>query len=983
MKNLINYLSKIRGYFSASQGNDVGYDCRLTVVRPSSDCRSTMLKLVSVLVILLTVGVGNAWGAEEVMYPSNGSTFNSGWNKTSRTARQTYAASTAAIQLMGESEGTYGEISSKSTYTGITAISVKATASGSKNLILYYSSNGSSWTEVSTMSISKNTSAYDKYDLTITGIPSSAVYVKFRAGSSSVYIYSVTVTTGGSSVATPTFSPAAGTYTSAQSVTISCATAGSTIYYTTDGTTPTSSSTVYSSAVSISSSCTLKAIAKKGSDYSSVASASYTINLPYTVSFSTGEGNSSISPVTETEQGEGITLPDGPTPACSSDGWVFAGWSATEYTSVPEATSVGRLYMPGDSYYPEDDETLYAVYRKLTSGKSTATFTASTRTGLTQISSGLTSPGWWYHTASGVEFYIKSYGYSSTYSSFDIWESWALIDAHTKIDKVVFTNYSTYTISSVELNDDEEDAGGSASLTGTTTQTITCSGDVTQLYLYSPESGDSYFTEFTVTYYNAKFSSNPTCASCDNDPTVTAASNNGSISSTSVPVQCESGISNIGGEGCTITSYGFCWAPSATTTTPTTSNSSYEVGTSYTVVNTAFSYTITGLLPNTEYSIRPYATNGHGTSYGTAYTATTLQQYAISYNNNGGSGSMASSTKDHGVSFTLPANAGTMTKTGYHATGWLLGSSSGTHYDLSGSYTTNEAATFYVDWTANTYEVAFNNNGGSGSMSNESFTYDAASKALTTCTFTPPEHKYFTGWNTAPGGGGTSYTDGQSVQNLTSTNNGTVTLYAQWADHTYTNYTTTCCATKITMAKSITGNGTVTFGKTSVPTCGGGSTTMTITPDAGWTLSTFTPSGVSPSSTSPAVATDEPDEQEIMVTFAADASGTYTATVVFVALHDKYFDRLHGNGESEEGGYHYYDKSGTGYSVPAPDEGDKTTGDDCTKEHYHFVGWLNADFLNSDGTPNTGAVGYEGPFSGGMKNATGATYYAIWSKEME
>lgn len=975
-------MKKFKNYFmqkSLSLGNGSALDRK----RIGNDLAKHLFVL-PLFLMLYSFGIGQMWGAEEVMYPSNGSTFNSGWNKTSRTARQTYAASTAAIQLMGESSGTYGEISSKSTYTGITAISVKATASGSKDLILYYSSNGSSWTEVSTKSISKNTSAYDKYDLTITGIPSSAVYIKFRAGSSSVYIYSVTVTTGGSSVATPTFSPAAGTYTSAQSVTISCATAGSTIYYTTDGTTPTSSSTVYSSAVSISSSCTLKAIAKKGSDYSSVASASYTINIPYTVSFSTGTGNPTVDDVTEESQGEGIELPDGVTPDCSSDGWVFAGWSATAYT-VDNTTNVGRLYMPGDYYDPDgSNRTLYAVYRKLTSGTSSATFTANSRSNLTQISSDTKRPAWWYHTSTGVEFYIEDYGYYSYYDVFDVDNSinngdgWALFDAHRPITTITLTSLSGSP--SVSLTSKEDVDGNSVSISSST---ITCSGNVTQVLFDAPNNGEVTFSAFTVTYKNCKFLSSPTCASCDNDPTVTAASNNGSISSTSVPVQCASGISNIGGEGCTITSYGFCWAPSATTTTPTTSNSSHEVGTSYTVASTAFNYTITGLTPNTEYTIRPYATNGHGTAYGSAYTVTTLQRYAISYNNNGGSNSMDGAYKDHGVAFALPSTAGSMTKTGYHATGWLLGSSSGTHYDLSGSYTTNEAATFYVEWTANTYEVAFNNNGGSGSMSNESFTYDAASKALTTCTFTPPEHKYFTGWNTAPGGGGTSYTDGQSVQNLTSTNNGTVTLYAQWADHTYTNYTTTCCATKITMAKSITGNGTVTFGKTSVPTCDGGNTTMTITPDAGWTLSTFTPSGVSPSSTSPAVATDEPDEQEITVTFAADASGTYTATVVFVALHDKYFDRLHGNGESEEGGYHYYDKSGTGYSVPAPDEGDKKTGDDCTKEHYHFVGWLNADFLNSDGTPNTSAVGYEGPFSGGTKNATGATYYAIWSKDME
>ena len=51
--------------------------------------------------------------------------------------------------------------------------------------------------------------------------------------------------------ATPTFSPAAGTYGSAQSVTITTTTSGATIRYTTNGTTPSSTvGTVYSSAVS-------------------------------------------------------------------------------------------------------------------------------------------------------------------------------------------------------------------------------------------------------------------------------------------------------------------------------------------------------------------------------------------------------------------------------------------------------------------------------------------------------------------------------------------------------------------------------------------------------------------------------------------------------------------------------------------------------------------------------------------------------------
>ena len=82
-------------------------------------------------------------------------------------------------------------------------------------------------------------------------------------------------------VATPTFSPTAGTYSSAQTVTISDSTSGSTIYYTTNGTTPTTSSTVYSSAITVSTTETLEAIATaSGYAQSAVGSAAYTINGP-------------------------------------------------------------------------------------------------------------------------------------------------------------------------------------------------------------------------------------------------------------------------------------------------------------------------------------------------------------------------------------------------------------------------------------------------------------------------------------------------------------------------------------------------------------------------------------------------------------------------------------------------------------------------------------------------------------------------------
>ncbi|HZP61325.1 MAG TPA: chitobiase/beta-hexosaminidase C-terminal domain-containing protein [Opitutaceae bacterium] len=94
---------------------------------------------------------------------------------------------------------------------------------------------------------------------------------------------------GGGSVTAPAFSPAGGTYTSAQSVSISDSTSGASIRYTTNGSTPSETSgTVYSSPVYISATTTLKAIAyKSGSSDSSVTSATYTITAvpPPTLNF--------------------------------------------------------------------------------------------------------------------------------------------------------------------------------------------------------------------------------------------------------------------------------------------------------------------------------------------------------------------------------------------------------------------------------------------------------------------------------------------------------------------------------------------------------------------------------------------------------------------------------------------------------------------------------------------------------------------------
>ena len=84
----------------------------------------------------------------------------------------------------------------------------------------------------------------------------------------------------------------------------------------------------------------------------------------------------------------------------------------------------------------------------------------------------------------------------------------------------------------------------------------------------------------------------------------------------------------------------------------------------------------------------------------------------------------------------------------------------------------------YTAW--NTYKVRYNANGGTGMMTDQSFTYNTAQN-LKSNTFKRAGY-YFTGWN----GNGTNYTNGQSVINLTTTHNSTIDFYAQWEPYVFT-----------------------------------------------------------------------------------------------------------------------------------------------------------------------------------------------------
>ena len=93
----------------------------------------------------------------------------------------------------------------------------------------------------------------------------------------------------------------------------------------------------------------------------------------------------------------------------------------------------------------------------------------------------------------------------------------------------------------------------------------------------------------------------------------------------------------------------------------------------------------------------------------------------------------------------------------------------------------SEDVTLYARWTPNTYTVRFNANKGTGKMPDQKGILYGEATELSPCAFTRKGYR-FTGWNTKANGTGETVDE---ALNLTATNRGTVTLYAQWEGEPY------------------------------------------------------------------------------------------------------------------------------------------------------------------------------------------------------
>ena len=164
----------------------------------------------------------------------------------------------------------------------------------------------------------------------------------------------------------------------------------------------------------------------------------------------------------------------------------------------------------------------------------------------------------------------------------------------------------------------------------------------------------------------------------------------------------------------------------------------------------------------------------------TANFTRTANKYTISYNANGGTGSMTTDTVTYNTNYTTKANA--FTKTGYTFKGWNE-KADGTGTDWTSwigkpwqwTYTRN--VTLYAQWTRDNYTITYNLNG--GAITGQVTSYNVESNAITLPTPTKTGYT-FTGWT------GSNGTTAQKTVTIAKGSTGNKSYTANWSINSYT-----------------------------------------------------------------------------------------------------------------------------------------------------------------------------------------------------
>ena len=185
---------------------------------------------------------------------------------------------------------------------------------------------------------------------------------------------------------------------------------------------------------------------------------------------------------------------------------------------------------------------------------------------------------------------------------------------------------------------------------------------------------------------------------------------------------------------------------------------------------------ITGYSPN-KYSVTGYFPSNDISDTVYYYENT----YVIAYNANGGSGAPANQTKAHFTPLKLSTKQ--PKRTGYTFLGWSTSSTATTAmYSPGDTYTNNGRVTLYAVWSAKTYSVNYNANGGSGAPVSQTKYHGLK---LMIPSIEPTRSGYtFLGWDTSPTATSATYQPGDWYYT-----NANRTFYAVWKKNAPATYT--------------------------------------------------------------------------------------------------------------------------------------------------------------------------------------------------
>ena len=816
-------------------------------------------------------GAGGASSPTEYIMNSSGS-LNTNWqdDQDRNNGIQSYAGK-SSFQMYGETKTMNPcELTSQIRFTNITGISINVAANNANTVSLYYSADGSSWeTWGNTVSVAKNTSSYTDYDFNLTNFPSGSYYICISNSTSSMYMYSVTITSGSAPTYTDYIakcctplvsingsfnvtskSESARAFVWANETTVADV-AHYELSYKVKGAqgdpTPianniSNSTSTYTHTADLTAGETyvyyLKAV---GANNHCDATEELEVVIPQItvtgtpiaeMTYAQGDGPSSAESFVV--KGKGLTdnlSVEAPanfevclTNSATASDWKTSGTAITITKANAESNSGQTVYVRLKAGLLNANSPFGSSNVVVSGGSATSVNVSVSGT----VSSSCTAPVVATPTLTSIA------NGTITVSCASI-----TVDENCDVDEYGFV-WKASSDPSITDNKNPIDGDYADNFSKTLTIGGFTTGTTYNIKAYGHNSADNGLSStLAVTPQSVTFRVNSVAVS-------TVYVNSGSKVAAPVdPSQTGWDFQEWQSSGVaydfdaavtedlvldaffTIQSFNLTWTTDGDALTGDYTGKSGKVNYGTTIVApntpTKTGYTFAAWSPAVAATMPD-----HDLSYTATWTA---KQYAITLDREG------ATTGSESVTMTYNANTHTAitapSKDGYIFGGWYaedngegaqVMNASGTlqanvegFTGANGIWTKDAICTLYAKWTPITFTVAYNANGGSGeTMSNQDYTYDVP-QTLSANTYTAPLHKYFYGWHSvkASADAGTrEFTDAQTnVQNLTKTNGATVTLYAVWKDHTYTNYRTLCCnplAAPANIAVSVTGAATAT-----------------------------------------------------------------------------------------------------------------------------------------------------------------------------